>query len=604
MSSVDVRPVGAGAGVSVVGYFLVTAVAVPATLPALLAMPAPVAAAVLLLATCLPLALGGVLTTLALRRRREVRRRADVVPTALVSGATSALVVSAIGAAAAVQTGEALVVPALVTTLVVFCAVHVAAAVTVPPRRTGRAEHGYAAPRPAVADAGQGSVEALGTTAVAVVLVLALVMAVTPGGRWLTESIRVQLCRLVTLGQGDCGEASLPSAADREEPEHACTITDTRDNRSMAVSVTWVQAENGDLIRIEELAGGTYRVSREISGGVGGQIGAGGGVSITVDDATFGAEAQAGVSATALAGGGMTWVVDEAERDRLVDHLKSERDWNTFKQVLSSSAGPAGTVVGWMGDAGRGLWNWATGGYDPGLPDEVYGHVGVHGAGSGSAAGVLGSASGQAETTAVVGARADTATGRTTVYYSAKVDASLGVQQHVVSAGEASASGTVELLVAVTYDPDGHPLNVQAQGMAAGSAKLQASMLFGDPFVDENPAAGAMYDARVSVTGEESLRIAEGFLRATGITTKDPVSRWDGAQSAVGTFMDAARERGTFTRQDAAVDGTTSFAFQAGGEIAGVGLGAQFGNSAQTLTTSNPQYWNGRGWADWTGCAS
>ena len=264
-----------------------------------------------------------------------------------------------------------------------------------------------------------------------------------------------------------------------------------------------------------------------------------------------------------------------------------------------------GAIAVALTDAGRSLYNWATDAYVPRAPDETYGHGGLHVAGGGSLAGVIASASGKVDETRLVGFREEVATGRKTLYYVATVDASIGGQL-VRPANEKAVSGRVEIVVGVTYDPDGYPVNIHAQGLAAHETKTQMTAIFSGQeiaLLDDADSDGVRYDARLSVTGDESMRVATGFLLATGIATDNPVGQWKGAELAVRTFMGAARERGTLTRQQATLTGDTSFALQVGAEVYGLGLGTQFENSKQEIATSAPEYWNGRAWADWTGCA-
>lgn len=601
LDRIALRPAALGAAVTMVAYLLVTAVLVPANAGLLLRGGGAVAAAVILVGTLLAGLVGGYVTVRRLRRHDRYVSRAGALPTLVVAGLLAALVVAVLGAATTVAAGRAVDLsglPALVLTLV---AGTLPAVALVRPRAEG-----YAYARRPVAvgprDAGQGSAEMLGITGVAVVLVGALVLALVPGGRWLEDELRVQLCRLVTLGQGDCGSAPLPEAGERPEPEQACVLNDLGDDRGVSLSVMWVQAEGGALIRVEELSDGSFRVSREGSAGLGGQVDTGAGVTVTVDGTTVGGSAQASASALLAAGGGATWVVDANEKDQLVNYLKDERNWDTVQGVLGA-AGPAGTVAGWVGDAGRSLWNWATDAYSPPAPDEIYGYGGIEGNAGASASGLVQNADASVSTSTVLGTRIDTSTGATTVYYEGQIDLGAGYQS-VLEGTEASASGTVRPLVAVTYDPQGLPLNVQVQGMAAGEAKLVVGQMFGDDLVNENPNGGYLFDARVGVTGEESLQIAYGLMRASGIPVNTAGARWDGAVDAVETFVDAARERGTLTRQAVTLEGNTEFAFSANGKVGGVGLGGSFTNSTEQVTTTAADYWDGRGWRTWSSCMS
>ncbi|ADG75441.1 hypothetical protein Cfla_2553 [Cellulomonas flavigena DSM 20109] len=602
MSRVAFVPAVAGAGVAAVGYLLVTAVALPAVASGLLQVPIVVAEIAVLVATCAPLLLGGAVSAATLRRRRATSGRSDALVTALAGGVAAAVVVSMLGAAASAATGRAPALVPVVVTLLVSCTAAALGALLVPHRGDA---HVLAVRNRSRGDAGQGSLEALGVTAVAGILVLALVVALGPGGRLLGDELRVHLCRLVTLGQGACGSTSGPTA-EKSEPTRACTLEDLRDNRTTAVSVTYAQSETGDLIRIERLPGDQYRVSRQGTAMYGLQDGFGGGVSWTVDGKTYGLEAQAAGAGTAGAGFGATWVVDGAEKDALVDHLKSERDWNTLASSLESVGASRGVSLRPLVEAGHALYNWATDAYQPPPPDETFTHVGVHASGSASAAAVAASASGKVDRTNFVGVREDVATGRTTLYYTASVDGSLGGQV-VAPTNEASASSKGELIIGVSYDSEGNMLDIHAQGVSTWQNGTKVTSLFAEPGTPprvDGDSDGVLYEARLSITDAESARIATGFLVASGVVSKDPRVQWHGAELAARTFMDAARQRGEFTRQRAQLDGSTSSAGQIGLQVAGIGLGGAFENSTTTISTSDPEYWNGRSWAPWTGCAA
>lgn len=596
MQGVQLRGVLLGALVGVLGYLVGTVVLVPMAITALLDLsPATMSIAVLLLAA-VPAGLGGVVASLQVRGRRGLARRADSVPTAALAGAAAGVVVAGLGALAMISNHATLSAPVVIMPVLVLTLAAVLGAFMVRP--------GHASRQPAGAltrDAGQASLEGLGVVAIAVILVSALLLAMTPGGVWLQDNIRVALCQIT--GGGDCGTAAELATEARPEPEHRCVVTDTRDNRETALSITWVQLESGDRIRVEELSGDRFRVSAEMSGGVGLQAGVGGGGSVIIDDQGYGVEAQAGASAVVAAGGGMTWVVDgEDSKQRLVDYLEGERDWRSI-QATMGAAGPPGIVANGVTSAGRELWRWITDAYRPDVPGEVYAYTGIEGNASANATGILQNAAADAGTSTVLGARTDVATGATTMYYRSTVDGSAVLQSRGLSSADTGASGQVEMALAVTYDPEGMPVTVQAQHLMVGEASFEASVLFGDD-IEEGGSAGRLYDARVSLTDDETRDIAFGLMRAAGVPTPNVAWRARGGHDAVTTFVDAARERGTMTRQDVTVDGSTSFALQGGGEVAGVGLGFGFSNSSSEMTMTDPTYWDGSTWQPWTGCAS
>jgi hypothetical protein len=597
LERIAVRPAGLGAAVAMVAYLLVTVTLVPAAADVLVEGGPAVASTVIVLASLLAALLGGWATVVRLRRHQRYPSRGSAVPTLVVVGVLATLVLAVLGSAASVAAGRPVDlagIPALLVTMVLGA---LPAVWLVRPAAEGYAYVPHARPR----DAGQGSVEMLGITTVAVVLVGAIVVAMAPGGRWLSDELRVQFCRLITLGQGNCGSSEPPLAEPRPEPTQACVRNDTTDDRGMSVSVMWVQAENGALIRVEKMSDDTYRISREGSGSLGGQVDTGLGVTVTVDDKTVGGEAVASAAAALTGGLGATWVVDsEAEKEQLVSYLKDERNWDSVQGVLAAG-GFLGQTAGMIGDAGRAVWNWATDAYEPPAPDEVYGYAGVEGKAAASATGLVQHAEASLETSQVLGTRVDTKTGAMTVYYEGQIDLGGGYES-LLEGSEIGASGTVRPLVAVTYDPEGLPLNVQVQGVAAGEAKLVVGQMFGDDLVNKNPNGGFIFDARVSVTGDETRDIALGLMRASGIPINTPTARFDGAADAVGTFMDAARERGTLTRQEINIEGGTDFAINANGKFGGVGVGGSFENSTETITTTDADYWDGSRWRTWASC--
>ena len=369
----------------------------------------------------------------------------------------------------------------------------------------------------------------------------------------------------------------------------------------MSMSVMWLQVEGGALIRVETMSDGTYRVSREGSGAVGGQLDTGLGGSVTIDDNTVGGEAVANASLVLKGGVGATWVVgSEAEKDQLVTYLQDERNWESVQGLLSTGGLPGRFAAG-VGDAGRALWKWATDAYEPSAPDEVYGYAGVEGKAGAAGSGLVDHAELNGKGSHVLGMRTSTRTGATTVYYEGEI-ALKGAYANLLQGSEVGASGTWRPLVAVTYDPQGNPLNVQVQGVAAGDLKLVVGQMFGDDLVNLNPDGGFVFDARVSVTDDETRDIAIGLLRASGIPVDTPQARFDGAVDAVETFVGAARERGTLTRQTINIKDATSFGIQASGKVEGVGLGGSFKNSTETISTTDADYWDGSGWRTWASC--
>jgi hypothetical protein len=336
-------------------------------------------------------------------------------------------------------------------------------------------------------------------------------------------------------------------------------------------------------------------VSTEATAGAGVTDGIGAGATMTVDGVVVGGDGQ--VSATALASGtvGKTWLVNGVgDKKDLVNYLQEQRDF--------ASMGPVGSVV----DGSQQLWNWITGGdrYEPPAPTEYYGEAGI--SGNGGANGTALSASGSASLDAAVaiGGRVNVKTGAVTTYYTYSLAGSgaAAVASHDATV-EASASGSIEMLVAVTVDPEGNPLGIEVQGQAVGEAKAQAESLFGGT---QGPAGsgGRLYTASVELTGAETVAIATDLMRAVGIPTADrsPVKQGLAGYDAVQTFLGATRERGVVTWQDLTTESETPFAISAGGKVGPVGLGVAFENSTATTTSTSAHYLSDGVWKDWNEC--
>lgn len=604
MQRADLSSITVGSLVGVVGYFVAMVVVVPLVAGALLDLPPTLLATAVLLAAAVPSALGGAVTAMRRRPAPGVRAsRTGALLAAATTGLVTGVVVAGVGAVAAIGNHARLSVAAVILPLLVLTAAAMGGAALVRPERrsrTGRRPRSRTRRDALVGDTGQATLEGLGIVSVAVLLVAALVLVMTPAGVWVQDRVRAALCELT--GGTDCGAAIDLTAETRPEPEHACVLEDHRDARDVVLSVTWVQVEGGDRIRVEELPGDRFRVSSDLSGGVGGQIGVGGGVSVVVDDQGYGAEAQAGVSAVLAAGGGATWVVDGTQqRDQLVDYLKGERDWRSVQGVMAGS-GPIGFITSGVATAGREAWRFLTDGYRPDLPTEIYAYGGVEADGSANATGILSNAAAAGSTATVVGARQDIETGATTMYFHGSVEGSATAQQRGLDSMDAGASGRMELMLAVTYDPDGMPVTLQAQQVQVGAYGAEMNPFFGEDFV-AGDSGGYLFDARVSLTDGELRDIAYGLMQASGITTPSPVDRAVGGYDALSTFVGAAQERGTLTMQTVTLEDSTSFAIQGGGEVAGIGLGGSFSNSTSTVTSTGAHYWDGSGWRSWGSCS-
>ncbi len=623
MERIDVKAAVAGAAAGMAAYFVVFVIAVPA-LAAVLVTAGPLgAAAVILAAQALVLLLLGAGVAAVVRRRRGLLTRTSAMSTVLTAGGSGLVVVLVLGAAAAAATAApGLTGATVLVSAVLWLGAPAAGCLLVAPRSSPAAAYGREVPPVAAGpvgtehrravlaalrgdrEAGAATLEGLGVTVVAALLVAALLMVMTPAGAWLGDHVRVALCRIVTLGQGDCGTAA-PIDAEAHKPDEPCVLSTSNDVRDVGVDVVFVTVKGGGTIRVETMSDGTYRVSMEGSGGAGAQIGVGAGASVTIDDHVYGGEASAQLAGYVQAAGGATWVVDEEGKNKLVDYLKNERNWATVQATLSST--PLGALASGVTWAAHGVWDWITGDdYEPPSPDELYGQVGIGGTGSATAAGIVQGATAEVNAATAIGSRVDVATGATTLYYVQTVDGSAsGNVGYGDNGGIAQAEGQVKVLLAVTVGKDGTPVRVSAQGLAVGDAQATASTLFTGSLGSPSTSGGSLYNASVDLTGPETRRIALDLLHATGIVPSDTVvDQGKGAYDALATFTDAARQRGVLTRQDVTSSSNTSFGIQGGGEFGPVELGGSFENSTNGVDSEKGYWWDGQGWRSWAECAA
>lgn len=604
MVQIDARSALAGAASGVVLYLAATVMVLPLLAEGLGRAGAVATTSAVLVVQLVVLAISGVVAAVV-RRGRAGSTRPGAAGSAAAGGLAGGLVVLVLGSAAAAASGSpgptAIV---FVSTIALWALVPAGAAALVPPGHDPVSQgYGVAHVRAgAHPESGAATLETVGMTSLALVLVLALVVGLGPRTVFV-DKLRDALCQLATLGQGTCGDAS--TSPEQHRPDEPCVQVNSTDKRAASVAVTFIAVKGGGTIRVEQMSDDTYRVSAEGSGGIGVTEGLGGGVSVTVDDYIHGAEAQLSGSAYVEAAGGATWVVDEAEKDKLVDYLEEQRDWATIQGGLSAT-GPVGTVVGGIAWAGHAVWDWITGdSYTPPSPDEVYGQAGIGGDASASAASVLTGGAVKAAQSTALGTRINVKTGETTVYYATTISGSAALtNQDPLNSSQLQAAGEMKVMVAVTVDPEGNPVKVSTQALAVGDAKAFAENAFMGELVDAHPSGGSLLEASVELTGPETERIALDLLSATGILPSDPARRVTSGYDALTTFTGAARDRGIMTRQEVTLDSNTSFGIQAGGKVGPVALGGSFENSTQTVTSGDAYYFDGKRWQPWAECAA
>ncbi|WP_102509412.1 hypothetical protein [Sanguibacter massiliensis] len=438
-------------------------------------------------------------------------------------------------------------------------------------------------------DHGAGSAEYLGVILLVVAIVGSLLLSATPIG----SAIAARLCEAFGT---TCGTASEDPTASRK-PEGPCVVDTSTETRSLGVTAV-IDLDAGGQLITEKLSDGTTRVTLQGEGSAGIGVGVGGSIEVTVDDFVYGGSAQASASAAALVAGGTTWEFprgQEGDASKLTSFLQRQLDNSTTPVV-----GPI-----------RGAWDAVFGDrYVPPAPTSYFGQVGVDGSASASASALSTgptSAGAEAEAAVALGAKVDVRTGATTLYYSATLEGSAQAgSKQLTSSGDASASGELHTIIAVTLDPSGaYMTNVSIEGTAFGEADASWSNVFG---ANHDPSArgGVQYTAGVNLTDRESASIAADVLRSQGIPVPD--TEWTprgntgvGQIDAFTTFVDAAKERGTVSRLTQTGDSSTPFAINASGKV-GIEAGLRYENSSTRRTTDGAEYFDGTQWVPWTEC--
>jgi len=625
---IDTRSAVAGAALAVVLYLVVTVMLLPLAVQPLVRLGSTGAAAVVLLSQVGLLLVVGVVVALLVRRRSGLASRRSALSTALVAGGAGAVVVLVLGSAAAAATSAGrLTGGALLTVLALWLAFPALGSTLVAPGAPVRSSYTGAdpvstspgapdAPAPVRVDGGflrregrvrydsetgAATLETLGVTIVAALLVGVLVATMTPAGTWLSDNVKAALCRIVTLGQGDCAATTYGDAA--HKPDAPCVLSTSTDTHAYTVDITFVHLGGGGTVKVEQLSDGTYRVSLEGAGEGGVTAGIGGGFSVTVNDNQYGGEASADAAAYAMVTAGATWVVGKGDKDKLVGYLKDKRNWSEIGGLVSGAAGPLGPIAGGAVEAGHDLWNWVTGDdYSPPSPDQVYGQVGVGGDAGASAVGITGGASAGVSMSTALGARYDMKTGRKTVYFAVDVagDASANTGYAPTEGGRFAAGGVGKAIVGVELGGDGRPVSITAQSLAAGDATAQITDLFAGSVVDANPSGGTLYTAKVDLTNPEALRMGTDLLSTLGIV---PGNRAASTYDALRTFVNAAKRDGILTRQAVSEGSGTPFAIDASGKV-GIELGASYEMSNSSVTSGDASYFNGKDWVPWSECTS
>jgi hypothetical protein len=464
-----------------------------------------------------------------------------------------------------------------------------------------------AARRRSGGETGAASVEYVGAIVIVAVVILAVIASVLATQPRIRDGAELAICKVFTLGLGDCGGGS-DKAIDRE-PQEPCIVTSDGGETSVSVGVI-AFGEGDEIWLIEQLGDGTYRVTEGVGLAGGAEGGAGGKIEVTINDQEYGGEAGlSGLAKIGVTVGNTYYAKNLDEAHSLLDRMRYDR-------ALQGS-GLAGKVIDLVD------------GKDPlPEPDTVWIEAGVDANGSASVEGMGAGVEAAGEIEGAIGTQINK-DGSATVYLTGKVSgevsASIGVSLIPESKGKhaapreldfskveagASAGGEIGATVQVDYDDAGQATAVRITSTMGWSAEATAKLLGQGP----ETSAGTTTDTTLELplTSDADRAIAADMLATLGIPyvpgLSDVVRPPDvpfspGAIDAATKFGEAARDRGRVWIDTYEHDDSTKFGLKIEAAFGGkVNLGGSY--ITNNRTGISQMYFDGTEWVERSGCAA
>jgi hypothetical protein len=466
---------------------------------------------------------------------------------------------------------------------------------------------------------GAAALETVGVTVVAVSLVVAVVLAMSPMGPIAYQRLCAAFVSLT--GGGSCGGAPPVAGGDRA-PTRACTLSADGRVVNGGIGLLFVDLGTSGSYLVEEMSDRTYQVSVDGDTFLGASLTAvEAELSIEIGDSTVPTEeikpedinldvgVEVDASAALVAGMGSTYAFASREdAEAFTDHVRRSlitqgsrpgaRQGGEMNVPWSTSA------LAWMAEGLQAGWDVATGyDYTPPAPTSTYVEGRIEGGGEASAGGFVGDASAGATVSNAIGYRLHHATGEVTVYtrvtLDAEAQANLGMG---ASAGtlavEAGGAGGVELMVAVTKGGDGTLTAVELSGVASQEHAIGLTSMFTEPL----EGAGSVHvSAQFPVTDANRKQVTQALIGmgALGAATGT------GAASAasIPLIVDEARATGDITAQFFTDESSNVFDVEVGVNVPGFGWVAVDAGEATSGSTSTKAFYLDREWKEWSACA-
>lgn len=423
------------------------------------------------------------------------------------------------------------------------------------------------------------SLEQVGLVILAGVLCAAVVAALTqstPLGPTLSRAV-------CSITGGDCDSPTGDGTGSASTTAGTCTVGNGRTVASTTASAVTTLSD-GRTVRVDELSDGSARVSptsldpgSEVS-----EVGLGNGMTVRMGDEQSGSVAVE-VPGLAEGAGSTEYVVTDADQLRAVaSGLETEQ----VKDELVGRDNPVrsaadGTRIG--DQLPEAEATYTPGGFSVSAREEALGE------GSGLA-------------TTALGIRTQD-NGTQTFYIGSRVDGAEDLELLGVSPDRAAdASDPLDLVTAVTFDPQGTMVDVTSTAATDTADSRTAEAIFGHSA--SGGAGPRVHSARLATESEGQSAAAADFLAAQGVGSlgswTNPSDASPGGPEPTG-FFDEARDSGSLTTLDYdAAPETPHVDTDAGQWMTEAGL--PVGDRASDATLAGAAYWDGSTMAPWTGC--
>lgn len=445
---------------------------------------------------------------------------------------------------------------------------------------------------------GAATLETVGVAIIAAIVVTSLLLAATPQGRYMGDTMSYWICQVVSAGEGGCTPPTAP--VDTHVPTEPCVTNQEGNESTVGGSGLAFTTEAGKRIEVAQMSNGEYKVTISDSATAGVSTGVGGGITVTVDDKKYGGEAEASADASINLTQGDVYYTDKDGLSQLMKAL-------THDQVKDVIAG--GNML--MKFAVDQVSKRAGIGEQMPEPDETFTEGGVSfnakavatGGDVHAAAGIYG--------TKALGSSKNR-DGTRTVYLKTTVKGEAGLQSLGFDTKadnkfvNMDLSGEVEVVNAVTFDSSGNMIEVEASVTKTGSASGVVAALFNGS--GDDPVDGVtLHRATLPLDSQANKDAANNYLLSVGVQN---LNGWTNPLlEAVGVntnenFFQAAMDRGQVTKQHYDVESNTKFALDASVKYGIEWFGISGSESEDSMDLEDARYWDGTDWVEWEACAA